>query len=148
MSPTPRKPAMGLQFLYLTVLLAPMGWVRFLLLTRNIFHLEQYTGGDFAVGLSLSLIPLIGNLLAWHSRRSVQQNRWLWVPAAVVLLLTALGWALALGNSWNNWQSALHAHRIDDGQFLRLWLSAVVGMLGTAVPLGVMVWPERINIVD
>ncbi|MBE6946367.1 MAG: hypothetical protein E7459_09850 [Ruminococcaceae bacterium] len=143
MSSTPRKPAMGLQCLYLTALLAPVGWVRFLLLTRNIFHLEQYTGGDFALGLLLSVIPLIGNLLAWHSRRKRPQNRWLWVPAAVVLLLTALGWALALGNGWNNWQSALHAHRIDDGQLLRLFLSALAGMLGAAVPLGVMVWPER-----
>lgn len=139
------RPAPGatLRVLYITALLAPVGWVRFLMLTRNIFHLEQYTGGDFVLGLLLALIPMVGNLLAWFSGRRGRQPRWLWLIPAAVLLLTALGWLLALGNGWSSWQSALHAHRIDDGQFLRLWLSAVVGTLGAAVPLVVMVWPER-----
>ncbi len=128
---------------YSTAILAPVGWVWFLLTTRNIFQLEQYATGDFTLVLLLALLPMVGNLLAGFSGRRSQHPRWGWLFPAVLFLLTALGWALALGNGWSRWQSARIAQWITDGQFLRLWVSTVVGGLGALVPLVVLLWPEK-----
>lgn len=126
-----------------SVFLAPTGWIWFLSQTRNVFHLEQYSGQDCLLILLSAAVSMVCNLLAWVLTRKKPQGRWGWLFPAIVFLLTALGWFLALGNGWSRWQSALSAKRITTGQFLRLWLSAAAGAVGALVPLVVLLWPER-----
>lgn len=128
---------------YATALLAPLGWIFFLLLTRNSFRLDRFATEDFYLVLGAALIPMVFNLLACFAGRGRHQPRWSWLFPVILFLVAALGWSVTLGNCFGQWTAALKGEAISREQYHRLLLSTAAGISGALIPLIFLLLPGR-----
>lgn len=116
-------------------LFAPLGWVLFMVTTRNTFCLDEFGSREMAACLAMALVPGIWSLLVLALRKGdgkVERSR---VLMCILLVLAAAGWFFTLAKGHPTWTTAFELHRISAQQLHRLVTCSVVGAVSATIPI-------------
>lgn len=119
----------------IAALFAPLGWVLFMVTTRNSFCLDEFGTREMAACLSMALVPGVWSLLVFVLPRGdgkVEKSR---VLMCVLLVLAAAGWFFTIAKGYPTWQTACELHRITARQLHQLVTCSAVGAASGTIPI-------------